>query len=379
MPRFLFLSVMDGALWGGSELLWAETAQWLQQQGHDVHACTFARPGVTIPGIQRLREAGVTVGHWRRLPKWFRLVRQPEYMVSPAPAKYLAQVRPDLFVINNGYQIPPFAWTEAGQQLGIPYVHVAHTVLETVWPDDPLAQRVGATLNQAAAAFWVSEANQRVAFRQFVAHPPVDEVVRNPYQVSRETPFTWPETSGLRLAFVGRLANKHKGCDLILDVLAQEKWRQRDLSVDFYGDGPCRQQLEALAREWKLDRVQFKGHVSDVDGIWQEHHALLLPSRQEGLPIVIVEAMMRGRPCIVTDVCGNAELMQDNVDGLVAASPNVRALDEALERAWQARADLRGMGQRAYTHIRERVPAHPAEVFGHRLLALLSGQSGGRS
>ena len=55
--------------------------------------------------------------------------------------------------------------------------------------------------------------------------------------------------------------------------------------------------------------------------IWAEHHALVLPSRFEGMPLVVVEAMLCGRPCIVTDVGGNAELIRDGINGFLAKAP----------------------------------------------------------
>ena len=69
-----------------------------------------------------------------------------------------------------------------------------------------------------------------------------------------------------------------------------------------------------------LEKVTYGGFTEDVESIWASHHALVLPSRSEGLPLVVVEAMLCGRPAIVTDVAGNAELIQDGVSGFVAAA-----------------------------------------------------------
>ncbi|MDP0500780.1 MAG: glycosyltransferase family 4 protein [Verrucomicrobiota bacterium JB022] len=371
MAHILMLSTMDGTPWGGSELLWADAASHLVRQGHQVSACTMLHPGVTVPALQKLQGEGVQLHHWRRLPKVFRLVRSPERLTTPNPQHFLAKLRPDLLLINNGYQVPPAVWTEAAYELGIPYAHLCHSFIESIWPDEAVISRGAKALERAAAAFWVSESNQRGAYRQFVAVAPVSEVVRNPYQVSRDIPFSWPGNEGLQLAFVGRLANAHKGCDLLLEVLQQQKWQGRNLHVSFFGTGPSEARLKLLAERWGLNNVSFRGHVSDVDGIWREHHALVLPSRQEGLPIVIVEAMMRGRPCIVTEVAGNAELLVRGETGFVADGPNVRALDRALEEAWAAREQLREIGERAYQQIRAAVPAEPGAVFAQRLLQLI--------
>jgi glycosyltransferase involved in cell wall biosynthesis len=108
-----------------------------------------------------------------------------------------------------------------------------------------------------------------------------------------------------------------------------------------------------------------------VRGIWASHHALVLPSRYEGLPLSLVEAMLCGRPSIVTNVSGNTELLEDNVTGFVAAAPTASFVDEALERAWNRRADWPAIGAAAAHQVRERVPPDPAGVFADELLALV--------
>lgn len=372
MSRILFLSTMDGSPWGGSELLWAQTAERLVAMGHEVHACTMAHPGVKIPALEHLQAIGVHRTHWHRRHKLVRLLARTDNVIAPHPERLLGQVRPDLLVISNGYHLPPVHWTDAAQRLRIPYAHVAHCFLDYIWPAEAEAKAAARALEHAAAAFWVSEGNQAGAFRQLVATAPISEVVRNPYKVSRDIPFRWPEVPGLRLAFVGRLNNKHKGCDLLVEALRDPKWRERDVSLTFYGTGEDEARLKRLVSAWQLEeRIRFAGHVSDIDAIWDSHHALALTSRHEGLPVVIVEAMLRGRPCVVTDVAGNAELIEDGLTGFVAAGPNVRAIDAALERAWQARGQLREAGQAAYEQIRTIIPADPAQVFADRLISLL--------
>jgi glycosyltransferase involved in cell wall biosynthesis len=120
--------------------------------------------------------------------------------------------------------------------------------------------------------------------------------------------------------------------------------------------------------------VRFGGFVPDVHRIWADYHALVLPSRYEGLPISLVEAMLCGRPSIVTNVSGNPELLEDNVTGFVAAAPTAALLDEAMERAWTRRAEWPAMGVAAAEQVRRRVPPDPAAVFADQLLELIPGR-----
>jgi glycosyltransferase involved in cell wall biosynthesis len=111
------------------------------------------------------------------------------------------------------------------------------------------------------------------------------------------------------------------------------------------------------------DRVHFLGFTDDIVSVWANHHALALPSRSEGLPLAVVEAMLCGRMCIVTDVSGNAELIENNGTGFIAKAPTPDLLDEAMERAWQRRSEWQEMGARAARAIRVHVSADPIGEF----------------
>ena len=158
---------------------------------------------------------------------------------------------------------------------------------------------------------------------------------------------------------------------MLLRVLARKTWRARKLVVTFFGIGPFRESLESMAAFMGVTRVRFHGFVEETATIWNDHHGLILPSRCEGLPLVVVEAMLSGRPPIVTDVAGNREVIEDGETGFLARGANEAALDEVMERAWLRRAEWRFIGQRAAESIRRRIPRDPVGVFSDKLLSLI--------
>jgi glycosyltransferase involved in cell wall biosynthesis len=85
--------------------------------------------------------------------------------------------------------------------------------------------------------------------------------------------------------------------------------------------------------------------------------------------------MWCGRPAIVTDVAGNAELCMDGKTGFVAQSPTLAAFAETMERAWNARADWNQMGQAARTIAETMIPKDPISLFCARLQACAAGTS----
>jgi len=149
----------------------------------------------------------------------------------------------------------------------------------------------------------------------------------------------------------------------------QEKWRSRALAVSFFGGGAQGEGLRGLADLYALRNVSFHGFSADVASIWREHHALVMASRSEGTPLVLLEAMMSGRPAIVPRVGGTAELVEDGVTGFLATAATVEAIDEALERAWQRRSEMAQFGERAASAIRQKVPPDPAATLAEKLLA----------
>lgn len=104
---------------------------------------------------------------------------------------------------------------------------------------------------------------------------------------------------------------------------------------------------------------------------------LALASRYEGMPLAVLEALLCGRPCLLTDVAGHAEYVTEGENGFLAGAPTVASVAAALERAWQRRPDLPAMGRAAAERARRQIPPDPGAAFADELLALASGAKGG--
>ena len=146
------------------------------------------------------------------------------------------------------------------------------------------------------------------------------------------------------------------------------------MKVVFYGhdQGNMRQLLELIKMHKLEEQLVFSGFSNQVEDIWRENHALLLPSRYEGAPLVVIEAMLCNRIAITTDIGRNRELLDDNESGFLAAGATVELLDDALERAWKKRNQWEQMGQLAGQHIRERYPEDPIQEFADKIKAILN-------
>jgi glycosyltransferase involved in cell wall biosynthesis len=285
---------------------------------------------------------------------------------------HLARHRPDLVIISQGDNYDGLYLGYLCRKLKIPYTLICQKASDYFWPEDTLRRYKGEVFTDAVKCFFVSQHNRRLTEDQYGVTLKNAIVISNPYMVRATEPLPWPASDGgtLRLACVARLYLLDKGQDILLRVLARNKWKERKLHVSFFGAGVNRESLEFLAAKLGVQNVSFEGHTNDVVGIWRNHHALILASRAEGMPLALVEAMMCGRPGIVTKVGGNAELIEDRVTGFLAA-PAEDSLDTVLEDAWTNRHRLHEMGRLAASRVRELIPANPADEFAQLLLKIL--------
>lgn len=137
-----------------------------------------------------------------------------------------------------------------------------------------------------------------------------------------------PERSAgeLVLGCIGRL-DPMKAQDVLLRAIAQVE----GVRLVILGEGGEREKLTALARELGLDdRLEMPGWVSHPRDYLADFDALVLPSRSEGFPLTIVEAMLAARPVIATRVGSVPEAVRDGETGLLVEKNDVTGLAEAI-------------------------------------------------
>lgn len=358
-----FISTMDGCSWGGSETLWSQAALRLRGLGANV-AVNIVRWRETPPEVSALDSAGCRIKRRATRSVSSRLVRAT---VGDQSFRWIDRVRPSFAVVAQGGNFDGVPWMLELLRRGIPYASIAQMANENYWPHDSLAAQAVTAYHGAERAFFVANANVRLTEQQLGARLPNAEVVRNPFNVDFDVNVAWPSDRETRLACVGRLCIDAKGQDLILKVLSLPRWRQRPIRLSLFGVGPNDGLLRRLARMYALGNVEFHGQCSDIRSIWADHHALVLPSRYEGMPLSLVEAMLCGRVCIVTDTAGNAELIQDGITGFLAAAPRATCLEQAMENAWERRLEWNQIGQRTAQAVRCAIPMDPVGAFTDRL------------
>lgn len=126
---------------------------------------------------------------------------------------------------------------------------------------------------------------------------------------------------------VARL-DKQKG----LDVLLQAAVHVPNVLFVIAGDGPERSALEAQAQALGVaDRVLFLGNREDIPELLRQCDLFVLPSRYEGLPLAVLEAMAAGRPVITTAIDGTREAIVHGESGILIPPDNSRALAGSIQ------------------------------------------------
>jgi glycosyltransferase involved in cell wall biosynthesis len=337
--KICIISSQFGAPWAGSELLWWKAAHAALDEGHEV-AVVYKRWEEMPARLLDLRARGATL-FLRGVDLGRHSSRAFEQLVHPLPA--IARWRPDVVCVNLGNFTDAMTRGDIHRfvaKIRAPYVVIIHQHCENNWvvPDDYSRQCMVRFFAAADRVAFVSERSRWAATCQLATELPNACVVRNPIGDVACDPVAWPGPGAARFACVSRLDASDKGQDLLLAALADGRWRSRDWALRLYGEGRHRGYLEELAHHYGIaDRVEFRGHVSDVRGIWDDNHLLVLPSRCEGTPIALIEAMIWGRPSVVTDVGGNTEWISEPRNGFVAEAASLKSYAAALERAWEAR------------------------------------------
>lgn len=169
----------------------------------------------------------------------------------------------------------------------------------------------------AAVAYVTSGAlQQRYATQRWTFQTHYSSVDLPSEAFAKEARAHWPRGEPIRTVFVGSLAQPYKAPDILIHAAAKCLAAGLEIRVALIGDGRYRAALEAQAAQAGLgSRVAFLGHLPPGQAVREQldkADLFVLPSRVEGLPRAMIEAMARGLPCIGSTVGGIPELLSED-------------------------------------------------------------------
>lgn len=356
--RLKVLLVESGTSVGGTERVVWELATRLPASRFDVHV--WLSPASAIDEFAAaLQSAGITVDRVAEVDRRF------DWKGMLDTWSRLRRLKPDLLHIHHVWPAADRYLSMLARAAGVPHLviteHItgeAHSGGQRALKRDELRRAdavtavTGAIVETLVRDYGIERARVRVVANG--ADLPDEEAEAPVARRWRERYLSTPLKPLWVIA--GRL-EEQKGHDLLFEALSKLVKAGLDFTLVVAGEGSRRHWLEQQALSLGLSpRVQFVGQVEDVGGLLAAADAVLLPSRWEGLPLVLLEAMARARPVVATAVGGVSDVLEDGVTGTLVPPNDVEALAEALaglqrksDRAWRMGRTAAGLVHERYT------------------------------
>ena len=357
---------------GGAERCFANLAAGLDRQRFDPFVCCLAPPPRDDQLVRQLQEANVPVHFLGARHAWqFPLIRmrlerllaqqQPTIVQSflfhaDALSALSARVIPQARIVF-GVRVEDPSWWRRRVELalmrrihgvvcvsdqiaaGLRAAHIPDRVL-TVIPNGIDLDRFDAVASLESGV-GSPAAGQRPSDCRLpssgIRHP----ASASSPSVAGHRHANSPELPGRRvMLFVGRL-HPQKGLDWFLQQCPALFRTLPDHDLVIVGDGPQRKSLESLAASLGIGcRVRFLGRRDDVAQLMRRSELLVLPSRWEGMPNVVLEAMAARLPVVCSRVSGASELLGENFESQSFAFGDAATVAERIARI-ACDADLR--------------------------------------
>ncbi|MFM2432373.1 MAG: hypothetical protein RLZZ511_3587 [Cyanobacteriota bacterium] len=278
----------------------------------------------------------------------------------------------DLVILNGGFHLSVYALARFLLQRGIPYIVAPHIAY-----DPPMFQKspylkypywhlLERRLLQHAAAIQVLDQRQAIHLQQRRIHTPIVAVPNgfdrhelmpcpprtpdNRISDNRIPDNCIPDNCTIKLLFFGRLSLAIKGLDLLLQAFAQLP-RSPDtpnLRLTLQGhDAGDLKSLQQLSHQLGLrDEVEFlpPDYHTPASTLMGNYDIICLPSRSEGFGLSALEAMLAGRPVMVSSVAGIAPYVEASGGGIVV-SPDAQSIQAGLQFLFKSREQWSEMGQ----------------------------------
>jgi glycosyltransferase involved in cell wall biosynthesis len=375
--HLIIFTTMPSNFWGGSEELWSLLAKEMCLKGEKITILAYHNESIH-PNFLDLSHLGIEIQYIRNkeknniVQKIYNKILRWKSGYSNTPHNFyviltkLKKINPSHFLINQGGTfnfIEDQLFLFLMNELPLNYMLISQHNLENFTFSYDYIKKIRTYLPNFSKLFFVSKRNYEVALRQ-IAMPIKSEVhfIQNPCKVKLDFHLEYPKTEKIKLGFVGRLENRNKGLDILIDALSHPLFLDFSWQLEIWGEGPDKDYLVDLMNFHNLsNNIFFRGFSADILDVWSANEMLVLPSYNEGTPLTILEAMMCSRATFTTDVGDNAEYIKHNINGFLIPAGTKGLIVQGLHEAFKNRSNWKEMGQRAFSDVNRKISLNPEQ------------------
>ncbi len=372
MESILFISLMNGDSWGGSEELWYATALYATRCNYKVGCMVYDDEAKKLK-LTSLENAGAKM-YWipnrGKLKKSFREKIENKVnkkITIPAFLKTVPFQNYDHVLVNQGeFELAYSTWQTLWKRFN-DYSLLFHNYRE----DQKIAAaglaRLKTWTQNASTNFFASaricilleqQMNQKIGNAEVLINP----ITFTPPPAAKP----WPTLHNSNYIFisVAALHTARKAQDILIVSFAAAQWRNRNWELHLYGEGIDKEKLRALIQHHGLeDRVFLKGYANNVEQVLTTAHVLCQMTKMDAMPISVVEALACGRPVLATAVGDMPDWVEDGVNGFLCTNAAVDHVTNTLEKAWAVRDEWPQMGVAAFKTFEKKYPKNPPQFF----------------
>jgi sugar transferase (PEP-CTERM/EpsH1 system associated) len=340
--RILYFSHSLGI--GGLEVLLLELARRVDRKRFATAMCVMESGG----GLEKeFLAAGIPVFHCSK--------KEGKDVFLPLRLARLMRREETAILHSNNYS--PWIYGVLARKLvrGVRQVHTEHSNVDegrsvALWAERQAARSTQALVADAGIVRAVLESRAGIPSRRV-------EVVYNGVDVDRYRPREEGSRDQLRITvgIVARLVPVKNHALLLRAFKEVRDGGPAGVRLLVVGDGPLREELEALARSLELgDSVRFLGFRRDIPEILRSLDVFVLCSNSEGHSLTLLEAMASGLPVVATDVGGNGEVVREGVNGSLVPPGDTGALAAALKELIAEPERARALGRAGRQDVERR-------------------------
>lgn len=319
---------------GGAETMCIALAAGLKKMGHDV--CIVSLRTYESPLTERARACGIEL-HF--MDKGAGL----DLQCIPKLRRFLREWKPD--IIHVHLHALKYAYP-AAFGLRIPFVRTIHNI--AVKDADGANYYINRMLfPKKVVPVSLTKAIQDTVVDLYHFPAECTPIIFNGVDLSCCIPKQdYSLSSPPSIIHIGRFQDA-KNHEAIVSAVAKLNRRGIPVKVQLYGDGPLVESIRAQISEMGLaEQVRLCGLTNDVFPLLHNADMFILPSKHEGSPITIIEAMGTGLPIIAANVGGIPDMITDGADGLLI-SPDADELADAIAKLIHENALRKKLGENA--------------------------------